>query len=81
MQVPRSHNTPLVHLQLLAASLQLEKLELEVRRLALLRQEEDLKLKLLTLEDDLLHTLAEAQGNILENKVRWERWYRTTTRY
>ncbi|XP_069942834.1 cytoplasmic dynein 2 heavy chain 1 isoform X1 [Cherax quadricarinatus] len=54
--------------QLLAATLQVEKPELEVRRTDLLRQEEDLKIQLVTLEDHLLTTLAESQGNILENK-------------
>ncbi|XP_037796301.1 LOW QUALITY PROTEIN: cytoplasmic dynein 2 heavy chain 1-like [Penaeus monodon] len=55
--------------QLLAATLQVEKPELEVRRTELLRQEEDLKVQLVNLEDHLLTTLAESQGNILENKV------------
>ncbi|XP_063840903.1 LOW QUALITY PROTEIN: cytoplasmic dynein 2 heavy chain 1-like [Scylla paramamosain] len=54
--------------QLLAATLQVEKPELEVRRTDLLRQEEDLKIQLVTLEDQLLTSLAESQGNILENK-------------
>ncbi|XP_042221258.1 cytoplasmic dynein 2 heavy chain 1-like isoform X2 [Homarus americanus] len=54
--------------QLLAATLQVEKPELEVRRTDLLRQEEDLKIQLVTLEEQLLTTLAESQGNILENK-------------
>lgn len=56
-------------MQLLAATLQVEKPELEVRRTDLLRQEEDLKIQLVTLEDQLLTSLAESQGNILENKV------------
>ena len=47
----------------------MEKPELEVRRTELLRQEEDLKIQLVTLEEQLLTTLAESQGNILENKV------------
>ena len=47
----------------------MEKPELEVRRTDLLRQEEDLKIQLVTLEDQLLTSLAESQGNILENKV------------
>ena len=55
--------------QLLAATLQVEKPELELRRTELLRLEEDLKVQLVTLEDELLTTLAESQGNILENKV------------
>lgn len=59
----------LCSLQLLAATLQVEKPELEVRRTDLLRQEEDLKIQLVTLEDQLLTSLAESQGNILENKV------------
>ncbi|CAL4059761.1 unnamed protein product, partial [Meganyctiphanes norvegica] len=54
--------------QLLAATLQIEKPELEVRRTELLRKEEDLKVQLMTLEDQLLTTLANSTGNILENK-------------
>ncbi|XP_068211563.1 cytoplasmic dynein 2 heavy chain 1 [Palaemon carinicauda] len=54
--------------QLLASTIQVEKPELEVRRTELLRQEEDLKIRLVTLEDQLLTTLAESKGNILENK-------------
>ena len=53
----------------MAATLQVEKPELELRRTELLRLEEDLKVQLVTLEDELLTTLAESQGNILENKV------------
>lgn len=60
-----------LYFQLLAATLQVEKPELEVRRTELLRQEEDLKVQLVNLEDHLLTTLAESQGNILENKVHF----------
>ena len=55
--------------QILAATLQVEKPDLEIRRSQLLRQEEELKVQLLTLEDQLLVSLAESSGNILENKV------------
>lgn len=63
--------TKTLYFQLLAATLQVEKPELEVRRTELLRQEEDLKVQLVNLEDHLLTTLAESQGNILENKVHF----------
>ncbi|KAI0210443.1 Cytoplasmic dynein 2 heavy chain 1 [Lamellibrachia satsuma] len=54
--------------QLLATTIQHEKPELEVRKTELLKQEEDLKIQLATLEDMLLEELANATGNILENK-------------
>ncbi|XP_066286377.1 cytoplasmic dynein 2 heavy chain 1-like isoform X1 [Branchiostoma lanceolatum] len=54
--------------QLLATTIQHEKPELEVRKTELLRQEEDLKVQLAQLEESLLQELANAQGNILENK-------------
>ncbi|XP_037092634.1 cytoplasmic dynein 2 heavy chain 1-like [Pollicipes pollicipes] len=54
--------------QLLALTLQSEKPELEVKRRELLKQEEENKIKLSQLEDKLLHELANAKGNILENK-------------
>ncbi|XP_063970614.1 cytoplasmic dynein 2 heavy chain 1 [Lytechinus pictus] len=58
--------------QLLAATIQHEKPELEVRKTALLKQEEDLKIQLAQLEESLLETLAKAEGNILENKALLE---------
>ncbi|KAK3801155.1 hypothetical protein RRG08_006872 [Elysia crispata] len=54
--------------QLLANTLQNEKPELEVRKTELLKQEEDLKIQLAKLESSLLEELANAKGNILENK-------------
>ncbi|PSN45379.1 Cytoplasmic dynein 2 heavy chain 1 [Blattella germanica] len=51
-----------------ACALQQEKPELEQRRSELLRQEEELKLKLDQLQEILLHELANAQGDILQNK-------------
>ncbi|PAA68244.1 hypothetical protein BOX15_Mlig013490g1 [Macrostomum lignano] len=54
--------------QLLAATIQHEKPELEVKKSELLKQEEDLKIKLAELEESLLEELAKAKGNILENK-------------
>lgn len=54
--------------QLLGITIQHEKPELEVRKTDLLKQEEDLKIQLAQLEDSLLEELANATGNILENK-------------
>ncbi|XP_064610087.1 cytoplasmic dynein 2 heavy chain 1-like isoform X3 [Liolophura sinensis] len=54
--------------QLLATTIQHEKPELEVRKTELLKQEEDLKIQLAQLEESLLEELANAKGNILENK-------------
>ncbi|CAL1541204.1 unnamed protein product [Lymnaea stagnalis] len=54
--------------QLLANTLQNEKPELELRKTELLKQEEDLKIQLAKLESSLLEELANAKGNILENK-------------
>lgn len=54
--------------QLLAATLQHEKPELEAKKTELLRTEEDFKIQLSKLEDSLLEELASAKGNILENK-------------
>lgn len=56
-------------LQLLACALHQERPELEQRRSELLRQEEELKLKLDQLQEILLQELANAQGDILMNKV------------
>ena len=55
--------------QLLSVTLQHEKPELELKKSDLLRQEEDLKLQLSTLEKQLLQQLASSEGNILENKA------------
>jgi dynein heavy chain 2 len=46
-----------------------ERPELEQRQSELLRQEEELKLKLDQLQEILLQELASAQGDILQNKV------------
>ncbi|PNF38486.1 hypothetical protein B7P43_G03954, partial [Cryptotermes secundus] len=54
--------------QLLACALRQERPELEQRRSELLRQEEELKLKLDQLQEILLQKLANAQGDILQNK-------------
>lgn len=54
--------------QLLAATIQHEKPELESKKTELLRTEEDFKIQLSKLEDTLLQELANAKGNILENK-------------
>ena len=55
--------------QLLAASIQHEKPELEQRKSELLKSEEELKVQLNGLEESLLQELASAEGNILENKT------------
>ena len=55
--------------QLLGATIQHEKPELEERKTELLRMEEDLKIQLAGLEESLLQELASAEGNILENKA------------
>ena len=55
--------------QLLAASIQHEKPELEQRKSKLLKTEEELKVQLNQLEESLLQELASAEGNILENKT------------
>jgi len=54
--------------QLLGLTIQHEQPELEKQKSSLLKQEEDLKLQLTSLEKMLLQTLATSQGNILENK-------------
>ncbi|XP_047126593.1 cytoplasmic dynein 2 heavy chain 1 isoform X1 [Hydra vulgaris] len=54
--------------QLLALTLKMEKPELEVKKSELLHKEEQLKIQLAELEDSLLESLANAEGNILENK-------------
>lgn len=66
--------------QLLAATLQNEKPELEQRKSELLKKEEDLKVQLEDLEESLLQELAMAEGNILENKVLLESLNLTKTK-
>ncbi|KAI8925894.1 dynein heavy chain and region D6 of dynein motor-domain-containing protein [Entophlyctis helioformis] len=53
--------------QLLGVTLKHERPELEVQKMTLLKNEDDLKLQLSTLEDKLLRELANSEGNILEN--------------
>jgi hypothetical protein len=55
--------------QLLATALKSEKPELEIRKSELLRVEEEHKIEIGRLEDFLLEELANATGNLLENKV------------
>merc|ERR1719253_784874 len=54
--------------QLLGATLQQEKPELEQRKSELLQREEEFKVQLADLEKKLLEQLADATGNILENE-------------
>lgn len=56
-------------MQLLACALCTERPELEKRRGELLRREEELSAQLHSLQDGLLQQLAQAQGDILQNKV------------
>ena len=59
-------------LQLLAATIQHERPELEVRKTALLRQEEDLKIQLAKLEESLLevrgHSRSEAKPPLVSKQ-------------
>lgn len=55
--------------QLLGVTIKSEKPELEVEKMKLLKNEEDLKLQLSKLEESLLQELANSEGNILENKT------------
>jgi dynein heavy chain 2 len=55
--------------QLLGITLKHEKPQLEIQKLELLQKEESLKIQLALLEDQLLNELANAEGNILENKA------------
>lgn len=55
--------------QLLAATIEHEKPELEEQKTALLREEENLKGQLRECEEALLKELNESSGNILENKA------------
>ncbi|KAI8896032.1 dynein heavy chain and region D6 of dynein motor-domain-containing protein [Globomyces pollinis-pini] len=54
--------------QLLGVTLKHERPQLEVQKIDLLKKEEELKIQLSALEDQLLKELANAEGNILENK-------------
>jgi dynein heavy chain 2 len=54
--------------QLLAKALKNERPELEERKSQLLKQEEELKIQISDLEDELLNQLANSSGNILENR-------------
>jgi len=56
-------------IQLLAIALRVERPELETRRNELLRKQEELTVQLHELQDNLLQQLAQAQGDILQNKV------------
>ncbi|XJO78526.1 hypothetical protein BDV3_002952 [Batrachochytrium dendrobatidis] len=55
--------------QLLGITLKHERPELEVQKMNLLKKEEELKVQLSNLEDQLLKALASSEGNILENTV------------
>ena len=66
--------------QLLAATIQYEKPELEQRKSDLLKTEEELKIQLADLEDYLLQELATAEGNILDNKSLLESLNLTKTK-
>ena len=66
--------------QLLAATIEHEKPELEVKKTELLRAEEGLKSQLKALEEALLHELASADGNILENKTLLDSLSQTKTK-
>uniref|UniRef100_A0A8D8QIW2 Cytoplasmic dynein 2 heavy chain 1 n=2 Tax=Cacopsylla melanoneura TaxID=428564 RepID=A0A8D8QIW2_9HEMI len=55
--------------QLLDSALQIEKPELQLKRRDLLRREEEMKSKLFDLQENVLKQLANAEGNILENKA------------
>ena len=63
--------------QLLAATIQYEKPDLEQRKTELLKSEEGLKVQLVELEESLLEELASAEGNILEKKTLLESLNRT----
>ncbi|KAJ3215292.1 Cytoplasmic dynein 2 heavy chain 1 [Dinochytrium kinnereticum] len=53
--------------QLLGITLQHEKPELEIEKVKILKQEDELKMQLSALEESLLKELASSDGNILEN--------------
>jgi dynein heavy chain 2 len=54
--------------QLLGVTIKHEKPDLEVKKISMLKNEDDLKLQLAKLEESLLNELANSEGNILENK-------------
>lgn len=54
--------------QLLGVTIKHEKPVLEVKKIKMLKNEDDLKLQLAKLEESLLNELANSEGNILENK-------------
>ena len=54
--------------QLLSIALKAEEPKLESEMNSLVQREEDLRLRIIKVEDDLLSTLAKSQGDILENK-------------
>ena len=54
--------------QLLGSAIQHEEPELEMAKGKMLRQEEDFKVQLASLEKELLQALATAEGNLLENE-------------
>ena len=54
--------------QLLSIALKAEEPKLESEMNALVQREEDLRLRIIKVEDDLLSTLAKSEGDILENK-------------
>ncbi len=66
--------------QLLAATIQNEKPDLEQRKSELLKTEEELKIQLADLEEYLLQELATAEGNILDNKSLLESLNLTKTK-
>ncbi|KAI9209802.1 uncharacterized protein BJ171DRAFT_594818 [Polychytrium aggregatum] len=53
--------------QLLGVTLKHEKPQLEIQKIEILKQEEELKIQLAALEESLLKELANSEGNILEN--------------
>ncbi|KAH8074196.1 dynein light chain binding protein [Aureococcus anophagefferens] len=61
----------------LGATIQHEEPELEAKKTAMLKQEEDYKIKLAGLETDLLEALATAEGDLLENALLIESLTRT----
>ena len=63
--------------QLLGIAIQHEQPELEKAKGEMLRKEEDFKVQLAKLEKDLLHELATAEGNLLENTSLIESLTRT----
>ena len=54
--------------QLLSIALKEEEPKLESEMNSLVQREEELRLRIIKVEDDLLSTLAKSEGDILENK-------------